>query len=169
MASLWWSLIKVVGIMAVFEGKALDSLLVARKLARFCPTSLSIDDFRSLSNEESKNKKRTTRVTFIPPSSSVSAISENVKKTHVSGSPRRFACLMNDIKQEKEQKNFVQMKYELPNMVRINTPSKSVQPIMAVSLSCNDLQKETAEEKGDYPLFYKKVSSGETSNQSESE
>ncbi|OHT06372.1 hypothetical protein TRFO_05566 [Tritrichomonas foetus] len=119
----------------------IDNLLVARRLAQFCPTSLSVDDFKSQSPDTPDKKEK---VEYIPPTPSVK-IEQPEKSAFKLGLPspkHRFGFLLADIKpidQSSAKQPPLKMKYELPNVRKVTTPVKTDRPLMVVSFSSTHL------------------------------
>lgn len=120
----------------------IDSVLLARKLALFHPTSFSVDDLKSLVSRPhlpAMRKGRTSneKVEFIPPIPTVSVIKEAPIQSTSEKKPvsNRFANLFANTKPTMQTIQNVRMQYDLPNLTRIQTPTKAVRPIMIVNLS----------------------------------
>ena len=115
----------------------IDNILAARRLAQFCPTSFSIDDFKAPTRKQ--------RIAYIPPTPSVKTelISEpSPFKINLPSPKHRFGFLLADIKpinKEKTNQNNLKMKYELPNVKKVDTPVKTDKPLMVVSFSSTQL------------------------------
>lgn len=131
------------------EVEKLQSVILARQLASFHPTSISIQNFGEISTFDTKarykkeNKSESNLKSFIPPSPSVTV----EKETSIFSVPKpvsnhRFGFLLHDIKPVEVKQTPVKMKYELPNMQHVVTPTKYGRPLMIVSLSTNDLNKK---------------------------
>lgn len=129
-----------------------DGLMVARRLAQFCPTSLSMDLIPNLDVKKRKkldsNKSADQSTEFIPP---VSQVVTQASPTFHVGIPQkrnRFGFLLEDIKPlEKPAAGPAKMRYELPNVKEVTAPVKYARPLMVVSLSLADLKNKS--EKGD--------------------
>ncbi|OHT17656.1 hypothetical protein TRFO_00942 [Tritrichomonas foetus] len=130
----------------------IDTLLAARRLAQCCPTSLSVDDFKSQSREKQ------AKIEYIPPSPKVEIeqTGQSAFKLGIPSAKHRFGFLLTDIKpieQAKNQKSAstssFKMKYELPNVRKVNTPVKSIKPLMVVSFSTTAL---SAADRGEVVL-----------------
>ena len=150
------------------EPANIDNLLVARRLAQFCPTSLSIDDlkgdnrssFHMASTNSSEKIEEPNQNKYIPPTPSVriekspstQAIeSKSPFKLGIEPAKHRFGFLLADIKpisqgnvnlhKSKSTVLPVKVKYELPNVKKVDTPVKSVKPLMVVSFSSTNLNQ----------------------------
>ncbi|KAK8848088.1 hypothetical protein M9Y10_019144 [Tritrichomonas musculus] len=156
------------------EHESIDNLLVARRLAQFCPTSLSIDDFQSRPSKSSSTLslkspissadnliETTKKVEYIAPSPSVkveSLSSNNIAepksafKLGIQPAKHRFGFLLADIKPIENKINvsnscsnmspnkpFLKMRYELPNVKKVDTPIRSTKPLMVISFSSANL------------------------------
>ena len=123
---------------------SVDGWLAALRLAKFCPTSLSIDDLRGIT---SKLENDSTAVQYIPPSPSVSSTEKaKVGIQSPTRSPRRnrFDFLLSDVKTEESPKQLSKMQYELSNMTKLRAPGKMGDSLMIVSLSSSNLSNETS-------------------------
>lgn len=122
-----------------------DSLSMARRLAQFCPTSLSMEDLASVSRSPRRKKARGR---FIPPESSV--MTEATPKVHVprSKTRHRLDFLLDESTDSKPETSTQskKMRYELPNVRQITTPVKFGRPFMVVSLSSANLKDADEEE-----------------------
>lgn len=123
----------------------LDNWLAVRRLAQFCPTSLSIDDLHSLTvrsydKKSSDASEDLSRHKYIPPAPSVTA--EEVPSSSTSAPKKsRFGFLLRDVKQEEGRKKLSKMQYELSNMTKIKTPGKLGESLVIVSLSNNNISE----------------------------
>jgi hypothetical protein len=106
--------------------EGLDSLMTARRLARSCPTSLSLEDITS----------EVPPVFHFPPQSE-SMVTEASPEFRVPLPPptHRFGFLLADIKPIETGKHSRAMRFELPNVKRMRTSIKSGNPVMVVSVS----------------------------------
>ena len=124
----------------------LDSIIIASHLARYVPTSLSLDNLHFLYNENRNNSKmRSNQVfekheSFIPPNPKVNT---QVKQQQKSETSSKFAFLLknNAKNNSKETKKITiaKFQYELPNVKKVFTPIKTNKPLMVVSLSAENL------------------------------
>lgn len=126
-----------------------DNLLVARRLAQFCPTSLSMEDLASVSRSPRRKKARDK---FIPPASSV--VTESTPKATVprSKTNHRLNFLLDDVSTAGKTETSTQrkkMRYELPNVKQITTSVKYGRPLMVVSLSLANLKDVEEQETKD--------------------
>ena len=116
-----------------------QSTLIARKIATYVPSSLSIDDFKVGKNKIKQNKNQLgdqERKPFIPPSPSVSFATSATSEEKISPNVSKFAFLLGDkVRSPKKSISMTKMKYELPNVQKIGTASKNLKPILAVSFS----------------------------------
>jgi hypothetical protein len=116
----------------------LDGLITARRLAHFCPTSLSMEDV-STPSSRAKNAAK-----FIPPAPSV--VTEASSKFRVPAARHRFAFLLSEIKPiETERPALAKMRYDLPNIKRLPASLKGAEPVVVVSLSDSALDRGTTE------------------------
>jgi hypothetical protein len=128
----------------------LNDLMVARRLARCCPTSLSLEDVTTESHPISrKNKSSSATLShFIPPSPCVVTEVSSAFRVPMPSSKHRFAFLLSDIKPIEIAKQTPKMRYELPNVKQVQSSMKGGHPVMVVSLSSdekNQTQTENAE------------------------
>lgn len=127
----------------------IDGLMIARRLAQFCPTSLSMDlipkeAMRKRKKAPSK-RRRDESTEFIPPAPQVVTEASPTFNLEIPQKKQRFGFLLEDIKPiERPPPSPAKMRYELPNVKQVTTPVKHGRPLMVVSLSCADLK-----EKGD--------------------
>ena len=126
----------------------LETTLIARKIATYVPSSLSIDDIKIGKKRIKPNKKQGGENTaqnkpFIPPSPSVSFNTSGLSsEDQVSPNVSKFAFLLgNKTRSPKKSISMTKMKYELPNVQKIGTSSKNLRPILAVSFSDFSLSK----------------------------
>lgn len=131
---------------------SVDTLLIARKLASFCPSSLSIDDFRAYSKAPSplciyRKNRINDKEKFIPPSSKVSVIKDSEPVTAVSIKSSRFSSLISSSSKSTKIKNNASIKidYSLPNIEALS-PTKKNHPLLVVSLSTNSLSEIDVDE-----------------------
>ena len=133
------------------EIEELQSTLMARKLATFVPSSLSIDDLKMVKKKSNPVKKShpKQKKSFIPPSPSVSSIATpNKNQEKKSESTSKFAFLLgNKERKPKKSISMSKMKYELPNVQKLGTASKNLRPILAVSISTLDLASIAKDER----------------------
>ena len=119
----------------------LETTLIARKIATYVPSSLSIDDIKIGKKRIKPNKKQGGENTaqnkpFIPPSPSVSFNISGLSEEKTSPNVSKFAFLLgNKTRSPKKSISMTKMKYELPNVQKIGTSSKNLRPILAVSFS----------------------------------
>lgn len=123
----------------------LDNWLAVRRLAQFCPTSLSIDDLhsitvRSYDKKSSDASEDMSKHKYIPPSPSVTS-EEVVYSSKEAPKKSRFGFLLHDVKQEEKHKKLSKMQYELSNMTKIKTPGKLGDSLIIVSLSNNNISE----------------------------
>lgn len=119
------------------EEKILDGIVLARKLATMCPTSLSVDDLQDPSRLGRRPVLLPQR-TFVKPSSSVVVIKEETTKTNQTPAPittKRFAWLSSQVKKESVQKDVIQMQYELPNTEIISPAANGRRPLRVVAIT----------------------------------
>lgn len=116
--------------------EALPELILARRLASFCPSSLSLDDMQKLASPKKVEFRKVKE--FIRPSSSVSVIREEAPKKVVSFKSSRFACLLGDVKQEGPTIQGVKLRYELPNLARVSGTGKQHNKLLVVELSAKE-------------------------------
>lgn len=154
------------------EHDNIGNLLIARRLAQFCPTSLSIDDFKTRPSKSSSSLNlnssisstenlmdESKKIEYIQPSPliKIDKKSSNIKevksefKLGIQPSKHRFGFLLEDIKPINNKINSFnscsdlsprpskKMRYELPNVKKVDTPIKSSKPLMIVSFSSNNL------------------------------
>lgn len=147
----------------------IDNLMVTRRLAQFCPTSLSLEDLKSSDLSKSSSSqlyfKRSSssfdesdkKVEYIPPSPSVkiektSSEPKSVFKLGIQPAKHRFGFLLADIKPISNSNinasssstnltstESLKIKYELPNIRKVVTPVKTLKPLMVVSFSTTSL------------------------------
>lgn len=123
-------------------GIELDSILIASQLARFVPTSLSVDNLRSLCLEENKEKMKDTKSKnsskkFIPPNPK---IKQQVKQEQKKECGSKFSFLLkNKKKADSKPQAICKFQYELPNVKKVFAPIKTNKPLMVVSLSAENL------------------------------
>ena len=123
--------------------QSLDGLLIARKMAQFCPTSVSLADFKHI--KKSPYVKKHSTDNFHPPKPRI----EIIKDSSVPETPlktTRFSFLFEDSKvnNSKSSPNTIvpksteslKLDYQLPNIELIKTPNrKPGRPLLVVSLS----------------------------------
>ena len=128
------------------EIKELQNTLIAKKLARFVPSSISIDDIKISKNKSESNDKNQKKL-FIPPSPSVSVITaKNEKERTIPSSASKFAFLLgNKPKKPKKSTSMSKMKYELPNVQKIGVVSNGLRPVLAISVSSLNLKNEDSD------------------------
>ena len=113
----------------------LQSVIIARKLASYVPSSLSIDDLKL--GKKSKNPIKNSIVdqnVYIPPSPSVSSIgaknNNNKEQEKKSEAVSKFAFLLGSkTPKPKKSISMLKMKYELPNVQKIGSVAKNLKPI----------------------------------------
>lgn len=127
--------------------KELQSVIIARQLATYVPSSLSIDDLK-LGKESKKPLKNSiveNQNAYIPPSPSVSSIGSNSNKEQEKKpeAVSKFAFLLgNKTPKPKKSISMLKMKYELPNVQKIGSVAKNLKPILAISFSNLDFKNE---------------------------
>jgi hypothetical protein len=122
-------------------GDALGGLLIARRLARCCPTSLSLEDIAS----EARGKRAAAPAplaSFIPPAPSIVTEASPAFRVPMPAANHRFGFLLSDIKPIETAKQASKMRYELPNVKQVR--GHIGRPVMVVSIS----ETELAERKG---------------------
>ena len=123
----------------------LTSTILAKKIATYIPSSLSIDDIKLTKNKRKSNylnKTSPERSNFIPPSPSVSFHSSKSTNEIVSPKVSKFAFLLGDkVRTPKKSTSMTKMKYELPNVQKVGTSFKNLRPVLAVSFSDFSLSK----------------------------
>ena len=112
-------------------------------MASFCPSSLSLDDFKKYPKSKSLSRNSYSQSTedenFIPPSSKVSIIQDLKPETPSLNKSNRFSYLVkNSPSTPKTESSTIKVDYSIPNIQTINTLRKS-RPILVVSLSSNSL------------------------------
>lgn len=126
------------------EDSSFEGLMFARKLAAFCPTSLSMDDLNEIAEKTSSRRKWRKERSFIPPSSSMTVITE---ETTSRKAPKKsssvFSFMLTDVKEEKETKKSLKMRYELPNITKLHTTGKTNRPLLIVELSAKVVESTT--------------------------
>jgi hypothetical protein len=126
----------------MFRDPSVDGLLIARRLARFSPTSLSLEDVGA-SWGNRKNPSRKAESEFIPPSPSVVTEASPGFRVPKPVTGHRFGFLLEDIKPIDKPKQAPRMRYELPNVKQLPSSLKFGRPLLVVSLSSTDLQTVT--------------------------
>lgn len=154
------------------EYENIDNLLITRRLAQFCPTSLSIDDFKSRPKKSTSSLNlnssissaenlidESKKIEYIQPSPvvKIDKLSSNISesksdfKLGIQPSKHRFGFLLEDIKPINNKikscnscsnlspRPSKKMRYELPNVKKVDTPIKSTKPLMIVSFSSSNL------------------------------
>ena len=143
------------------DWRQVDSILHARKLVRYGPSSLSLDDISNsidleLINHDSSVKiPKREKVHFIPPKPLVSSVvtlssslPHNINNNNNNKmKSSRFSFLMNDLASSKKNeaiqpKSMKKMHYELPNIKKVQSLVKCQKPLMVVSLSVTDFQDD---------------------------
>ena len=127
------------------QDSGLPELLLARRLASFCPSSLSLDDLQKLSSPRKVDFRRVRE--FIRPLPSVSVIKDMAPQKVASFKSSRFACLLGDLKPEGPTIQGVKLRYELPNVAKVSGAGKQHNPLMVVELS----QKSTSASVSECP------------------
>ena len=123
---------------------AQDNILLARKLAKMSPSSLSIDNLAALCKPSPK-KQNQHRV-YIPPNPSVTVIKdEDEPQPEKKPAPSRFANLIKASKQQppKQPSQVTKIKYDLPNVKKLTMNKNTA--VMAVSFSSPDLCEQSPE------------------------
>lgn len=121
--------------MSLETSSAVYNLLKARRLASFCPSSLSLDDFKKYPR---CIKKSTEDEDFIPPTSKVSIIKDSKPETNLSTKMNRFSFLLKQSSSaQKIEESSIKVDYSIPNIQTIGTFRKK--PILVVSLSSTSL------------------------------
>jgi hypothetical protein len=134
----------------------LQSNIIAKKLATFVPSSLSIDDLKL--GKKNKNPLKNSNVnsldSFIPPSPSVSSIGKKNEQEKKTESVSKFAFLLGSkTPRTKKSISISKMKYELPNVQKIGIASKNLKPILAISLSTHDFRDGKVNVKAETQKF----------------
>jgi len=120
-----------------------QNVLLARKLAQFCPSSLSIDDLKLLGSDKNVSfRALRANGVFIPPSPSVSTIDDSQKEKSDLSPNSRFSFLFKEKKNEEKPKTPKKMKYELKNVHKLGTSVNNMKPVMLVSISRSDLHTD---------------------------
>lgn len=137
--------------MDVAQDELLDGIMMARRLAQFCPTSLSLEE---IPHKQTRKRRRHRSkapahppVEFIPPVSQVVTEASSAFNVNLPVKRHRFGFLLEDIKPieiEKPAATPTKMRYELPNVKQVASPGKLGRPLMVVSLSSTDLKGKSA-------------------------
>jgi hypothetical protein len=117
--------------------EALDGLLIARRLARCCPTSLSLEDVSSEARPISRRSKSSIS-NFIPPAPSIATEASPTFRVPIPPAKHRFGFLLADIKPIEIAKQVPKMRYDLPNVKQVQSSVKCGSPVMVVSLQGTD-------------------------------
>ena len=121
-----------------------DGLLMARRLAHFCPMSLSLEEIPKSEHSRRSNRSGCSpaaSVEFIPPISHMVTEASSTFRVDVPPKRNRFGFLLEDIKPiEKSAPTPAKMRYELPNVKQVSSPGKHGKHFMVVSLSSTDLK-----------------------------
>ena len=116
---------------------SLQSLMNMRQLAQKGSTSLSTDNFGKSCNDDDLYVK--SDYEYIPPSPSINIERMNNNQKYLRKNQQnnhRFAFLMEDIELDKNDNSTdltFRMKYQLPNIQILKTPTKIYKPIQVVS------------------------------------
>ena len=125
--------------------QSIDGLLIARRMAQFCPTSISMADFKHLIKKPQIKKQSNEE--FHPPKPHVEIIKENslpespLKNNRFSFLFQNSSGVSNDqlnsnSNDKSKSKESLKLCYQLPNVELIKTPNrKPGRPLMVVSLS----------------------------------
>ena len=125
----------------------LDSIIIASHLARYVPTSLSLDNLHVVYHENKNNQKMKANQfydkhdSFIPPNPKVNTQQQQQQKMETSS---KFAFLLKNNNKKNNNKDskkttITKFQYELPNVKKVFTPLKTNKPLMVVSLSVENL------------------------------
>ena len=118
------------------EDSSFEGLMFARRLATFCPTSLSLDDLNEITSRTSDRRKWRREHQFIPPSASMTILTEEAApRKQAPAKTNRFSFMLSDVKEEVETKKSLKMRYDLPNVTKVHTLTKINRPLMVVELS----------------------------------
>ena len=120
-----------------------DNLFIARKLARFCPTSLSVDDLKIIqSGKKEKNTEKNDNLNYLPPKPNIIIEREKEDIVDEKKTNNRFLNIFKSPKKESlKLKDPPKLIYELPNVKSVKTQLKTLKPIMVVSLSSSNLKE----------------------------
>jgi len=116
-----------------------DSVIIARKLARFCPTSLSVDDLQQPDETFKRNKKPIMQHSFIPPTPHISVEKSEKTESKAENNNSRFASIFKQTPKTPQQTTPAKLIYELPNVTKVQGQLKTGRPLIVVSLSSNNL------------------------------
>lgn len=137
------------------ERHDIDSIMLARRLARFSATNFEIQDFCGHFSTKSRLKLSKSKINtenFIPPSPTVSAVrivGSNKDQQPVFQVHKRLQCLIKDFKPNSNVGPMTKMAYELPNIQRIQIPNIPNKSVMIVSLHNDKSMKDAGTEVSD--------------------
>lgn len=115
------------------DEKVLDGIVLARKLANACPSSLSVDDLQEPGRSKSPWFAVRDR-TFVKPISKVSVVRDE-KSAPAPIQSTRFSWLFGQSTKQVQPTDNVAMEYELPNTETLSPHAKGCRTVRVVTLA----------------------------------